>query len=98
MNPVMIAFDGNARNARFFQGLENFDGLGKGLGQDLPCMKEITTDQDKINSLAECIRHDPRQTPKKILVPFRFSGRVTVGLAQMDVSGVNEFHFIKKIS
>ena len=57
-------------------------------------MKEIPADQDKINRLAECIRHDPRQTAKEILIPFRFSGRVAVGLAQMDVSGVDEAYFI----
>ncbi len=39
MNPIVITFDGNARNVCILERLQSFDGTGKGLRQDLTGVK-----------------------------------------------------------
>jgi hypothetical protein len=46
VNPVAIPLDGNAGDAGVFEGLQGFDGFGKGLQQDLANVEQVATDQD----------------------------------------------------
>lgn len=68
MDPVVVAFDGNAGNAGRFQRLQGLNGLGKSLGQNLPGVEKVSPDQYKINFFIQSIFNNAREAEEKILV------------------------------
>ena len=56
-------------------------------------MEQIAADQDEINGFLYGIGNNPARHTEEILVAFRFAGGIAVGLAKMDVGGVDKAHW-----
>jgi hypothetical protein len=67
----VVALNGQHRNIRLLQGLETDLGLVKGGGLNVTMLKQIASDQDKINSGLQGIEiQDTIQGPEKVLSAF----------------------------
>src|SRR5450631_2240944 len=91
MDPVVVAFDGNAGDSGVLQGLQGFDGAGKGTGKNLAGVEQVATDQNEIDLFGDGVRNDAAEHTEEIFVSFVFIGRGTVCFAEVDVGGVEEF-------
>ena len=72
MNPVVISFHGDTRDAGIFQWLQGFNSTGKGTGEDLAGVEQIAGNQDKVNLLSDGIGHNAAEHTEKIFVAFGF--------------------------
>ena len=86
----LLRFDGNTGNAGFFERGQGFNGAGKGAGENLTGVEEVSSNEDEVHLLADGIFNDSGKDAKKILVAFLFTGGSTIGLAEMDVRSMNE--------
>lgn len=84
----MVPLYGNTWDTGILQGLQGFDGAGKGTGQDLAGVKQVASNQDKIYLLGDGVGHNAAQHTEEVFVAFRFTGRGAVGFAEVDVGGV----------
>ena len=62
MNPVVVAFDGDAGDVGVFERLQDFDGFGEGSGENLADVKQIATDQYEINLCFDGVGDDSFKT------------------------------------
>lgn len=90
MNPVVVPLDGDAGDTGVFQRLQGFDGAGKGAGEDLAGMEQVAGDEDEIDFFGNCISNDAAEHTKEVFIALGFIGRSAVGLAEMDVSGMDK--------
>ncbi len=84
VNPVVVSFHGDAGDAGVLQRLEDFDGAGKGAGEDLAGVEEVAGDEDKIDLFADGIGNDAGECAEEVLVALVLSGDSTVGFAEVD--------------
>ena len=94
MNPVVVAFDGDAGDVGVFKGLQDFDGFGEGSGENLADVKQVATDQDKINLCFDGVGDDSFKTAEEIIVAFCLTYGGAVSFAEVDVGGVDEAHWL----
>jgi hypothetical protein len=93
MNPVVVTLHGDAGDSDVLQGLQGFDGAGKGAGQDLAGVEQVTADQDEIDLFGDGVGNNAAEHTEKVFVALGFTGRGAVCFAEMDVGGVEEFYF-----
>jgi hypothetical protein len=87
----MVAFHGDAGNSGVLKGLKDLDGAGKGEGEDLTGMKQITGDEDEIDLFLDGIGHDGAEHVEEICVTLTLAVGGAVRLAEVDIGGVEEF-------
>jgi len=91
VNPVVIPFHGNAGDSGVFQRLQGLDGAGKGTGEDLAGVEEVTGNQDEIDLFGDSVCHDAAKHTKEIFIALGFIGSGAVGFAEVDVGGMEKF-------
>src|SRR5439155_20988831 len=86
---VVIALNGNHRNARLLELEQNLLRLPEMRRLDLRPIEQVACDQENVSLFSDCFRSDKAKRVGEILIR---QSSIETAAAEMDVGDVNDFH------